>query len=750
MRVLKEQGDFQARAIAGTHTVLIALNCADERRQGLMGFAIRRQVVGASHDTGRWLRSLKVFKSIVAHPEVEREPHDSSRPKKFSTWEHPIQSFLWGDYTANPDTAYQYTVVPMYGSPGSLEPAPALDFEVRTEKEHDQGHGIWFNRGAIASQAFAEKFQNKAPSNVNDPSNRETAWLSRGLLEACLRFINATPAGDGLRVAAYEFTYKPVLDALTKALHRGVSVRIVYHDTTTSGGTIPGENEVAITAAALPGEFNNSQVLFPRTKPKIPHNKFIVRLQGNVSPVSVWTGSTNFTSSGFLGQTNVGHLVDDSETARQYLSYWELLKTDPVLEGARAGVMELTPNPSEVIAEKSTVRVFSPRPHSDLLNWYARRITDAEETVMFTAAFGIAEQLVPSLAEDKSQARFLLMEKPPTDAVKEKLKSNRGLVISYGAVLGEMYEFKNGAPVARRRIKEFDLEKWFLKEEHFRKANEGFVFFVHTKFLLIDPLSDDPLVCSGSANFSANSLLQNDENMLLIRGNTRVADIYLTEFDRIFRHFYFRDVANQIEASGGHAEAAFLDETDKWTKGYFAPGNYKCRRREMFFAPHTKSWVQNAATHRITPPKKMAPPPAPILNLPKAVITKPAPPKPAPVAPARTLVKTTTKVALKPSPAKKVAQPVKKAPPKSGSATKSAPAKKLVVKKPVAKKAALPAKKAVAAKKPLTKKVIKKPVPAKSAAPKKLVLKKAAPKKAVPAKSAAKKGTSKPAKKSRR
>ena len=29
--------------------------------------------------------------------------------------------------------------------------------------------------------------------------------------------------------------------------------------------------------------------------------------------------------------------------------------------------------------------------------------------------------------------------------------------------------------------------------------------------------------------------------MLLIRGDTRVADIYMTEFDRIFRHFYFRD-----------------------------------------------------------------------------------------------------------------------------------------------------------------------------------------------------------------
>jgi hypothetical protein len=118
---------------------------------------------------------------------------------------------------------------------------------------------------------------------------------------------------------------------------------------------------------------------------------------------------------------------------------------------------------------------------------------------------------------------------------------------------------------------------------------------VHTKFLLIDPLSDDPLVCSGSANFSSNSLLQNDENMLLVRGDTRVADIYMTEFDRIFRHFYFRDVANEIEAKGGKAEGAFLDETDVWTDSYFKPGAFKTLRREMFFATPATTWFANAA-----------------------------------------------------------------------------------------------------------------------------------------------------------
>jgi hypothetical protein len=73
-------------------------------------------------------------------------------------------------------------------------------------------------------------------------------------------------------------------------------------------------------------------------------------------------------------------------------------------------------------------------------------------------------------------------------------------------------------------------------------------------------LSDDPLVCSGSANFSKNSLTANDENMinatadqhknvLLIRGNTRIADIYMSELDRIFRHLRARDICARAAAA---------------------------------------------------------------------------------------------------------------------------------------------------------------------------------------------------------
>jgi phosphatidylserine/phosphatidylglycerophosphate/cardiolipin synthase-like enzyme len=592
----KTERGFEAKAISGTHTILVALNCPDASRKGLKGFAFEREMVGPNSKGPKFLRSQKVFKSVVPDPKNAHDPNDPSKPAAFYTDKFPVQSFLWGDYAAFPGTTYRFRILPMFGSPGALttDPKDEIRLEIKTEKEWEPGetHGVWFNRGAIAGQKFSEEFGNKPPQNINDPKDPTVAWLSRGLLEACLSYINETKPGDALRVAAYEFTYPPILNALKALIDKGIDVQIAYHDTTDSGES----NEGPMRAAGLP--INDQKITYRRSKTKIPHNKFIVRLKNGTDPVEVWTGSTNFTPSGFLGQTNVGHRVADPETAKQYFEFWKLVKTDPDIKTARAALATLTPNPAEVINEKSVARLFSPRAKAEMLGWYGRRMLNAANSVWFTAAFGISKELVDPIATKRNQMRFVLMEKPTSEEQKKTLTTDfNRVILSYGVPLGQIYRMKNGKPTARMNIKEFELDKWFFKEEHFRPKNDGFVFFVHTKFLLIDPLSDDPLVCSGSANFSSGSLLQNDENMLLVRGNTRVADIYMTEFDRIFRHFYFRDIANELAAAktSDDAKAIFLDETDAWSDSYFKPGTLKSNRRLMFFDTATATWFANAA-----------------------------------------------------------------------------------------------------------------------------------------------------------
>lgn len=93
--------------------------------------------------------------------------------------------------------------------------------------------------------------------------------------------------------------------------------------------------------------------------------------------------------------------------------------------------------------------------------------------------------------------------------------------------------------------------------------------FIHTKIIFVDPLTDTPTVVTGSANYSGNSSTDNEENSIVLRGDgsgvaKRVADIYLTEYQRLFMHFVFRSWANQDPS--GESAAGRLAEDDSWSR----------------------------------------------------------------------------------------------------------------------------------------------------------------------------------------
>jgi phosphatidylserine/phosphatidylglycerophosphate/cardiolipin synthase-like enzyme len=117
--------------------------------------------------------------------------------------------------------------------------------------------------------------------------------------------------------------------------------------------------------------------------------------------------------------------------------------------------------------------------------------------------------------------------------------------------------------------------------------------YIHDKFMLIDPLSEDPKVITGSANFSSQSQSGNDENMLVIRGDQRVADIYFGEFMRLFDHLYARYITNKIKEerkksakakTSVKSSAGYLREDSSWVADHFGEGS-KSRRRQYFHGP---------------------------------------------------------------------------------------------------------------------------------------------------------------------
>src|SRR5258708_2452838 len=91
------------------------------------------------------------------------------------------------------------------------------------------------------------------------------------------------------------------------------------------------------------------------------------------------------------------------------------------------------------------------------------------------------------------------------------------------------------------------------------------------------------------------SLGKQQDSMRFIRVDTRVADIYMTEFDRIFRHFFFRMTANRAAMNHEDEEeakrkAAILDTGAVWIAPFFQDDNFKCIRRIMFFADRGLTW----------------------------------------------------------------------------------------------------------------------------------------------------------------
>ena len=123
-----------------------------------------------------------------------------------------------------------------------------------------------------------------------------------------------------------------------------------------------------------------------------------------------------------------------------------------------------------------------------------------------------------------------------------------------------------------------------------RVTSQVNVQWVHLKFMLVDPLFDHPIVVTGSANFSEASTRTNDQNMLVIKDNTRVSDIYLGEYMRLYSHYAFREAVKIFLDRNPNArpedmKQGFLIEDGDWTAPYFDPSDRSAHMaRRLYFA----------------------------------------------------------------------------------------------------------------------------------------------------------------------
>ena len=543
-------GFVTVRAVSGTHVVFLAFNMKKPDANGLMGFAIQR--TDLTEDETVWLRGNKTLASIRPPTGIEDA---SSR-------EHPFQGFQWADYAAKPGQRYRYRVIPMYGTPGALTEKPATTITIDTEPLHGVTHDVHFNRGAIASQAFARRFPGLTLDQAGAPAY---AWLARDLLPGLLEFIaRAEGDTDSLHVAIYEMKWRAVLDALKAAHLRGVKVKVLYH----------GKDDD--TGKANDGEIDEAQIrglCTPRVNAKLMHNKFIV-LSRNGAPVSVWLGSTNWSRNAFHGQLNVGHAIHNGDLAGEFLGYWTKLKSDPESDELKDWAESNNPLPPETENDAVTP-VFSPHRGRGVWDWWIELANTQGKPVFMTFPFGIVRDFRPVFNQDDGVLRFALLDK----------YVNGGTAESRAAAIAEIERSRRHANIGMalgNRIFVDWIDGW-MEEPSAIGVN---VNWVHTKFMLVDPLGTKPVTLTGSANWSEASVNVNDEHLVVIRGDRRVADIYFGEFMRIFAHHRFREsVARHIKQFGSAAFNTWkpqdlFENSGDWVPKHFAAGSeYDIKRR---------------------------------------------------------------------------------------------------------------------------------------------------------------------------
>jgi phosphatidylserine/phosphatidylglycerophosphate/cardiolipin synthase-like enzyme len=545
MRVLarNDQDDFRVKAYAGTNGVLLAIDLAEPRRKGLLGFAIEKQ-----QGSKPW---LFLFNSLTFPGKAHTFPQFHATPSDTA----PLQKFRWADYAVNPGVTIHYRVHLAYGTADAPQLGEFLEVTLTTDNGLPAGQSVIFNRAVAASQAFQRKFADldallsankKLP--IEEWPDAPRQWLENGLLTRLLGFIERAEDGRwALDIAIYEYQLKVIVDAVNAAFERGVKVRVLYH-------AQPDEDTTALNEASLekiPAANKRGRVTH-----NIFHNKFMVlsRLDaaGQHQPEAVLCGSTNFTPNGVYRQANVVHVLDDARIGASYLQTFEQVWADPTDVGAtREWLTENNP----MQPEQALFAGFSPRSGQGDLREFVDIINAAKKDLLFVTAFALPDEVLNAL-----------LGLPHDDVLRYGLQNTVSSITGFHA--------DRTAQFAATALLNTGLEGW-LKEN--MKGQKGRLL-VHTKAIVVDFTSDAPTIISGSHNLSEAASNGNDENYLIIRGDTDLADRYGLELLRFYEHYRFRYFAKKLALKQVRPLAA----DDSWTDDYYLEGDLRMLSRLRF------------------------------------------------------------------------------------------------------------------------------------------------------------------------
>ena len=631
---------------------------------------------------------------------------DPKHPESSAT--SPLRRFTWTDHGRADKSVLAYQVVPVV-VPGTAAPTVREDLAspvsntITISGAVGDGFECYFNRGMILSQFMAhylngdfsdaalKKF--KADLNADpDKENSIRTFLGGPLRAQLVQLLETAKSTNGhVFMSVFELSDNLLIELLTKL---GKNAHIVLSNGAHKSKT---DDENSGARATLTPVCDVTDRMLPSGY--LAHNKFAVITDSSQNPIKVVTGSTNWSPTGLCTQMNNGIVFDDPTIAQIYLGQWHRLQqersniTPPTLKAQN--------NKMKPVPAKQVEVWFTPTTNAPEMQAVCDLIAKAEEGVlflMFQPGKSPIENAALQVKTDKPNVlvKGVISTMDPSDETQASVTLvGRGgkpvppLTIVQPAGISSVGDW--AAEVSRKQ---------FL-------TSIGFAI-VHSKVLVIDPNGSNPVVVTGSHNFSNTASTKNDENLVIIQNNQALARAYAVNIQSVYDSYEFRALAKLMQSEGKDVINSMKDP-----KSWQAPWFQGDKLQELNF------WLPGGSAP--VPPSAPAPRKSPS----KLASTRKVPAK---SAPKKGLAK---KTAAKKSPTKKATAKAAKRKLPIGTGAKKATTKKATVKKALTKKTALKktAAKKATAKKTLVKKVYAKKAIARKAAPKKTSSKKVAARK---------------------
>ncbi|MDB5006260.1 MAG: hypothetical protein JWP45_653 [Mucilaginibacter sp.] len=487
-----------------------------------------------------------IYKKREGETDLEAEPlvssvgfagdpqtKDETRP----TTEWPLQRYIWTDFSVKTGDVICYMAVPM------ISGATALTKDMKNASAWSKPVTIgntanaeaYFNRGIVSSQfvarrlaAFPDKVRKKKlEDSLLDESSELRQFMGGNLSAALYDLLEKVAKNNKQQIytALYELD-EPGLIKRLNAIGRRAHVIL-------ANGAFSGKDDPQAAHAALLTEVQLTRRIVK--SPHFAHNKFLVVTEkqpdGTEPATMVWTGSTNWTVHGLYTQVNNAVVIRDRDVTAYYKQEWEIMKADSNAAGqAQYGDDYKKFNSTVKTNKADTIETYF-TPVENFID-----MAEADKYIK-AARKGILFLMFKPGIEGSSR---LLYDTIRTMAQNKTLLVNGVINGDPGSSAHPTIEFisKNKEETGSLdMVTPTNINDPF---EYWKKEVAKENVTIHSKIILIDPFSDNPVLITGSHNMGGKASSSNDDNLNLIIGNTDLARAYAVHMMAVYHHFRWR------------------------------------------------------------------------------------------------------------------------------------------------------------------------------------------------------------------